>query len=335
MRRMRSLIAALAAVFSVFTVGPARAHEVRPAYLEIRETSPEDYAILWKVPARGEGERFGLALRLPEACANAAPPSERFSGGGYVELSRVRCEGGLPGREVRVDGLASTVTDVLVRVERADGSAQITRLAPDAPAFVVESAPRALEVVRTYLRLGVEHILTGFDHLSFVLGLLLLVDGFGRLLTTVSAFTLAHSVTLTLATLGFVHVPPPPVEAVIALSIVFVAREILLRGEGRPSLARERPWLVAFTFGLLHGIGFAGGLSDAGLPPGHIPLALLWFSVGVEVGHFSFVASVLGVKRITGLFAVEPPAWARPLPAYAIGAVASFWLIQRTATLFS
>jgi hydrogenase/urease accessory protein HupE len=331
---LRRGVAALAALLSALAAGSASAHEVRPAYLEIRELSPEDYAILWKVPARGE-ERLGLDLRLPLACASGAPASTRFAGGGYVELSRVHCAGGLAGRAVAIDGLAATVTDVLVRVERADGSAQITRLAPDAAAFVVESAPRAFEVVGTYLRLGVEHILTGFDHLAFVLGLLLLVDGFGRLLTTVSAFTLAHSMTLTFATLGVVHVPPPPVEAVIALSIVFVAREIVLREQSRPSLARERPWLVAFMFGLLHGLGFAGGLADAGLPAGHIPLALLWFSVGVEIGHFSFIAGVLALARLARVIAGEPAAFARVLPAYAIGAVASFWLIRRTASLFS
>jgi hypothetical protein len=335
MKATKRSLAALGTLYAALAACPATAHEVRPAYLEIHETAPEEYAILWKVPARGGGERFGLELRLPEACANATPASGRFSGGGYVELSRMHCDGGLSGREVRVDGLAGTTTDVLVRFERVDGSEQIARLAPDDPAFVVESTPSALEVVGTYLRLGIEHILTGFDHLAFVLGLLLLVDGVGRLLATVSAFTLAHSVTLSLATLGFFRVPPPPVEAVIALSIVFVAREVLVRGEGRPSLAQTRPWLVAFTFGLLHGLGFASGLNDAGLPAGHIPLALLWFSVGVEVGHFSFVASVLGAKWIARLFVLDPPTWARALPAYAIGAVASFWLIQRTAMLFS
>src|SRR6185436_7420123 len=148
------------------------------------------------------------------------------------------------GRQVHVEGLAATMTDVLVRVERADGSTQIARLTPDRPSFVVEEVPRPLDVVRTYLPLGIEHILTGVDHLLFVLGLLLLVRGFGRLVKTVSAFTVAHSVTLTLATLGFVHVPPAPVEAVIALSIVFVAREIVQPPDGVPSLARRQPWLV-------------------------------------------------------------------------------------------
>ncbi len=199
-----------------------------------------------------------------------------------------------------------------------------------------------MEIVRTYLALGVEHILTGVDHLLFVLGLLLLVRGFAKLVKTVSAFTVAHSVTLALATLGFVHVPSPPVEAVIALSIVFVAKEIL-RSRGRssstqPSLTERQPWLVAFSFGLLHGLGFAGGLSEVGLPEGHIPLALLLFSIGVEVGHFSFIAVVFAfmalgrwmVRRIR-LSPLRPQlfGWLRLLPPYAIGGTAMFWLIER------
>jgi hypothetical protein len=177
--------------------------------------------------------------------------------------------------------------------------------------------------------LGVEHILTGVDHLLFVLGLLLLVRGFGRLVKTISAFTVAHSVTLTLATLGFVRVPPAPVEAVIALSIMFVAREILRATDGVPSLARRQPWLVAFAFGLLHGLGFAGGLSAAGLPADHVPLALLFFSAGVEIGHFAFVATVLAMLIALRRARIAPPAWAHAVPAYAIGGIATFWVIER------
>ena len=264
----------------------AGAHEVRPAYLELRQGAADAYDGLWKIPARGQDQRLGLHLRLPERCRHVVAPRATIAGGAYVEHLQVACAGGLSGGEIVVDGLAATLTDVLVRVERADGSTQIARLTPDRPSFVVEAAPRTMDIVWTYLRFGVEHILTGADHLLFVLGLLLLVDGLGRLVKTISAFTLSHSVTLGLATLGFVHVPSAPVEAVIALSIVFVAREIVGRPGRAPSLAARRPWLVAFAFGLLHGLGFAGGLSAAGLPAGHVPLALLLFSAGVEVGHF-------------------------------------------------
>ena len=248
----------------------------------------------------------------------------------------------MSGGTIRIAGLSATLTDVLVRLERRDGTTQVTRLTPALSSFVVEAVPSRMEIVRTYLVLGIEHILTGVDHLLFVLGLLLLVRGLGRLVKTVSAFTVAHSVTLALATLGFVHVPQPPVEAVIALSIVFVANEIL-RSRGRSpttkaSLAERQPWLVAFSFGLLHGLGFAGGLSEVGLPEGHIPLALLLFSIGVEVGHFGFIAVVLGsislglwIRNRVRLSPLRPQylAMLRLLPPYAIGGTAMFWLIER------
>jgi hypothetical protein len=188
----------------------------------------------------------------------------------------------------------------------------------------VEAAPRRFEVARTYLALGIEHILTGIDHL-------LLVTGFRRLLMTVSAFTLSHTVTLTLATLGFVHAPPAPVEAVIALSILFVAYEVLRKNKNPDGIAQRKPWLVAFTFGLLHGLGFAGGLSAAGLPAGHIPLALAFFSAGVEVGHFSFVATAVLLIVAARKWLDALPAWFSRVPPYAIGSMASYWLIARLA----
>jgi hydrogenase/urease accessory protein HupE len=199
------------------------------------------------------------------------------------------------------------------------------------PSFVVEAMPRRFEVARTYLVLGVEHILTGVDHLLFVSGLLLLVSGTRRLLLTVSAFTLSHTVTLTLATLGFVHVPPAPVEAVIALSILFVAWEVLRKNSNPTGLAQRKPWLVAFTFGLLHGLGFAGGLSAAGLPSAHIPLALGFFSAGVEVGHFSFVGSALLIIAALRRRLSRFPTWSWRIAPYTIGSCASFWLIARLA----
>lgn len=307
------------------------AHEVRPAYLQLRQTSADTYDVFWKVPALGDNMRLGLYVKLPEACSNLARPTGLFSLGAFSEQWSIRCPGGLAGSTIRIEGLTATLTDVLVRVERLDGSAQVTRLASSSPSFIVEAAPRRFEVARTYLVLGIEHILTGTDHLLFVSGLLLLVTGFRRLLMTVSAFTLSHTVTLTLATLGFVHVPPAPVEAVIALSILFVAYEVLRKNENPNGLAQRKPWLVAFTFGLLHGLGFAGGLSAAGLPAGHIPLALAFFSGGVEVGHFSFVATALlsiaaARKQLDTL-----PAWSSRVPPYAIGSMASYWLIARLA----
>jgi hypothetical protein len=307
------------------------AHEIRPAYLQLKQTGAETYDIFWKVPAVSDSMRLSLYVQLPEACSDLAPPRASFANGAYTEQWSVSCIGGLSGSKVRIEGLNATLTDVLVRVERLDGSAQVTRLASSSPSFVVEAAPHRLEVARTYLVLGIEHILTGVDHLLFVSGLLLLVTGFRRLLLTVSAFTLSHTVTLTLATLGFVHVPPAPVEAVIALSIFFVAYEILRKKENPDGLAQRKPWLVAFSFGLLHGLGFAGGLSAAGLPAAHIPLALGFFSAGVEVGHFSFVAVAVLLIAAIRHWTVWLPMWTWRLPAYAIGSVAAYWLIVRLA----
>jgi len=309
----------------------ALAHEIRPAYLELHQTGADKYDVFWKVPAAGDNMRLSLSVRLPESCSNPTATRGFFSAGAYTERWSIRCDGGLAGSAIRIAGLTATLTDVLVRIERLDGSTQVTRLTSSAPSFMVEATPRRFEVARTYLVLGIEHILTGVDHLLFVSGLLLLVTGFQRLLWTISAFTLSHSVTLTLATLGFVHVPQPPVEAVIALSILFVAYEVLRKRENPEGLAQRKPWLVAFSFGLLHGLGFAGGLSAAGLPAGHIPLALGFFSAGVEVGHFSFVAAVLLLIAASRQWMLKVPAWSWRVPPYAIGSVASYWLFTRVA----
>jgi hypothetical protein len=305
------------------------AHEMRPAYLQLRQTGAETYDVFWKVPAVGDNMRLSLNVQLPAACSNLAPPRASFANGAYTEQWSVNCAGGLSGSTVRIDGLSATLTDVLVRIERLDGSAQVARLGSSSPSLVVEAAPHRLEVARTYLLLGIEHILTGVDHLLFVSGLLLLVTGFRRLLLTVSAFTLSHTVTLTLATLGFVHVPPAPVEAVIALSILFVAYEVLRKNANPDGLAQRKPWLVAFSFGLLHGLGFAGGLSAAGLPVAHIPLALGFFSAGVEVGHFSFVGVALILIAAIRQWTIKLPTWSWRLPSYTIGGVAAYWLIVR------
>ncbi|MFL6451130.1 MAG: HupE/UreJ family protein [Bryobacteraceae bacterium] len=307
------------------------AHEMRPAYLQLRQTGADTYDIFWKVPAVGDNLQLSLYVQLPQRCFNLAEPRGFFSGGAYSERWSAKCHGGLPGSTIRIDGLTATLTDVLVRIERLDGSMQMTRLTSSASSFVVEAAPHRIEVARTYVVLGIEHILTGVDHLLFVSGLLLLLSGFKRLVQTVSAFTLSHSATLTLATLGFVHVPPAPVEAVIALSILFVAYEVLRSRENPHGLAQRKPWVVAFTFGLLHGLGFAGGLSAAGLPAGHIPLALAFFSAGVEVGHFSFVTASVLLMTSLRHWVIRLPAWSWRVPPYAIGTTASYWLVERFA----
>jgi hypothetical protein len=243
------------------------------------------------------------------------------------------------GKTVRIDGLSATRTDVIARIERLDGTTQSTRLTPDNPAFVVTSAPSRLDVVTTYLVLGIEHILGGIDHLLFVLGLLFLVGSWRKLVVTVTAFTVAHSITLAAATLGWVHVAQAPVEATIALSVMFVAAEILRSAQGQAGLASRAPWVVAFVFGLLHGFGFAGALREVGLPEKDIPLALLFFNVGVEVGQLLFIAAVVAVlSAVTRLVrrsadAAHGPWHAETLirspVAYLIGTAAAFWVVER------
>jgi hydrogenase/urease accessory protein HupE len=233
---------------------------------------------------------------------------------------------------------------VLARIERLDGTTQTVRLTPDRASFEVTAAPDRLEVAKTYFVLGVEHILSGVDHLLFVLGLLFLVGSWRRLVATVTAFTVAHSITLAAATLGWVHVPQAPVEATIALSVMFVAAEILRDAQGHPGLATRAPWIVAFVFGLLHGFGFAGALQQVGLPEKDIPLALLFFNVGVEVGQLMFIAVVVGVlSLLTRIFrkrgTTEHGPWhseamIRTPVAYLVGSVSAFWVVQRVVAFW-
>ena len=329
-RRLACLVACLA-VAALMPVSDAWAHEVRPAYFEIKQTAPGQFSILWRTPLLS-GMRLPVELKLPDDVQNVKEPIVQELTDSLVERRWIQAgSGGFAGKRIEFVGLQGTITDVLVRIEWLDGSTQVTRVLPSSPSFVVEAAPGRFEVARTYLVLGIEHILTGVDHLLFVSGLLLLVSGIRRLLLTVSAFTLSHTVTLTLATLGCVHVPPAPVEAVIALSILFVAWKVLRKNSNPTGLAQRKPWMVAFSFGLLHGLGFAGGLSAAGLPAAHIPLALGFFSAGVEVGHFSFVGSAVLVIAAFRHKMARLPSWSWRIAPYAIGGCASFWLIARIA----
>jgi len=322
---------AVAAVLLVVAAALASAHEVRPGYLELREEAPTRFVLFWKVPARGEDERLGIRPAFPDGCTVATDATGGRVADAWIQRGVVECARGLEGGTIVIEGLDATGTDVLARVVRADGSTQVARLSPAEPSFLVTPAPGLRGIAAAYLRLGIEHILLGVDHLLFVLALLLLVRGGRRLLMTVTAFTLAHSLTLAAATFGLVHVPQLPVEAVIALSIVFVAAEIVRGQQGRPGLTARRPWIVAFVFGLLHGFGFAGALAEVGLPPQAIPVALLFFNVGVEVGQLAFIAAVLAVWLRLRRLRIAWPAWALRLPAYAIGSVAAYWTIERVS----
>lgn len=332
------------AILSALCCSSVSAHEVRPAYLELRQTAAETYDVLWKVPARGDNMRLGIYVEFPSGTTKVTPPQTTFANDASTERWSVKRPSGLTGEEIQIDGLAATMTDVLVRIENLDHTTQVTRLTPSSPSLVVSAAPGTLEVCRTYLVLGVEHILFGIDHLLFVLTLLILVKGWRKLVGTITAFTVAHSITLAAATLGIVHVPGKPVEATIALSIVFVACEIVHRRSGRTGLTEAWPWVIAFTFGLLHGLGFAGALREVGLPQNAIPLALLFFNIGVELGQLLFIGPVMAVialavhaaekltrSNVAPQFAFK---WCEAISAYAIGGVAMFWVIQRTAAIW-
>jgi hydrogenase/urease accessory protein HupE len=341
---MMKCLFALFAVLGTLVAQPARSDELRPGYLELRQTAPDTYNLLFKIPARGEDLRLAVYLNLPEGTRDVGAPRASFGDGAYVERRTIRRDGGLAGHAVTIEGLSATSTDVLVRVESLAGTLQTERLSPTRTAFVVQAAPDAGEVAVTYLGLGVEHILFGFDHLLFVLALVILVRDWRRVAVTVTAFTIAHSITLAAATLGFVNVPGPPVEATIALSIMLVAVEILHARRGKPSFTARLPWLVAFSFGLLHGFGFAGALAEVGLPQHAIPVALLFFNVGVEVGQLIFVAAVLSLislLRHAASLVLEVALVKRAFDrldgaiAYGIGGMAAYWLIERTTTFFA
>jgi hydrogenase/urease accessory protein HupE len=339
MNRFRFLFAVLVALLAQ----PALSDELRPGYLELRQTTPATYNLLFKIPARGEDLRLAVYVKLPEGTQDVGVPRASFSDGAYVERRSIRRDGGLIGQALSIEGLSATLTDVLVRIESLEGTIRTERLSPTKTSFIIQAVPGSGEVAATYLRLGVEHILFGFDHLLFVLALVVLVREWRRVAVTVTAFTIAHSITLAAATLGFVNVPGPPVEATIALSILLVAVEILNARRGKPSVTARLPWLVAFSFGLLHGFGFAGALAEVGLPQHAIPVALLFFNVGVEVGQLIFVAAVLSLIRLlldAASQLLEPALVQRTFDrldvtvAYAIGIVAAYWLFERTTAFF-
>jgi hydrogenase/urease accessory protein HupE len=332
------------AVLGVLLAQPARSDELRPGYLELRQTSSSTYSLLFKIPARGEDLRLAIYVNLPEGTQDVGIPRASFSDGVYVERRTIRRDGGLIGNAVTIDGLSATSTDVLVRVESLAGAIQTERLSPTKTAFVIQATPGAGEVAATYLCLGVEHILFGFDHLLFVLALVILVREWRRVAVTVTAFTIAHSITLAAATLGFVNIPGPPVEATIALSIMLVSVEILNARRGQPSFTARLPWLVAFSFGLLHGFGFAGALAEVGLPQHAIPVALLFFNVGVEIGQLIFVSAVLSLiwllhyaaSQLLDAALVERAFDRHDVTvAYGIGVVAAYWLVERTTAFFA
>ncbi len=322
-------------VFMLFFVATAvQADEYRPAYLEFEQVSDDEFKMLWKVPAKGRNQRLSLYVSLPADVVHKSEPIGVFIGGAYIERSTISRHGGLAGIEVAINGLQRVSTDVLVRIQRLDGTSETARLNASSTSFVVKGTAQFWGVVNTYLTFGIEHILNGFDHLLFVACLIFIAGSWRRILITVTGFTLAHSITLTLAGLELVQLPIPPIETTIALSIVFLAREIAL--DRRDTLTWRYPIIVSSSFGLLHGFGFASALSDIGLPQTEIPAALLAFNVGVEIGQVVFVAGMLFIfwliTKSLKTFRSDSVKWLniieKPM-AYAVGSVTMLWTVER------
>lgn len=326
---MRSAVALLIALVGLGLAAGSQADVFQPAYLELREIGDDRYEVLWRVPTVGMTQRLPAEVQFPPGTRRLSEPQPFRLGAAWVERFAVEYEGGFVGETISIAGIRGGVTDVIARVERLDGTSQVERLLPAEPTFVVQPPEGRAEIAWAYFVLGVEHILAGIDHLLFVLALLLIVRGGRRIIATITAFTVAHSITLVAATLGWLSVPGPPVEAIIALSIVFVAAEVIHGRQGHPGLTARAPWVVAFSFGLLHGLGFAGALAEVGLPQIAIPIALLMFNVGVEVGQLIFVAAMLVLGGIARRLLGREPEQATVVTAYGIGTIAAFWTIER------
>ncbi len=330
--RRRTVASVLVCVLSATCSAIASAHEVRPGYLELTEREGGQFDVLWRVPLY-RGAPLFIRPILPASTSPETPIASSAANGAEIKRWRVSIDGSLRGETIQIQNLESTVTDVLVRIQFADGGSETLRLTPDAATTTIPTVPSRFLVAQNYIELGVQHILLGIDHLLFVLSLVLLVTGFLRLVETITAFTIAHSISLAAATLGIVNVPSAPVDAIVALSIVFVAGEIIHKGMGRPSLGERYPWAVAFMFGLLHGLGFAGALTALGLPQHAVPIALLFFNVGVEAGQLIFIIGALLFMLVLDRMRISWPQWSYRIPAYAIGGIAMFWCFQRIAAM--
>jgi len=331
-RRVARYVAAALLVL-IAAMPAARAHESRPAYLEIKETAPGQYAVLWRTPMLA-GMRLPLVLKLPDDVRELKKPVVQELTDSLVERRWIDAgPHGLAGKRVEIAGLQFTITDALVRVEQLDGTIVQSIARPSHPWVDIAAVQAWWEVMGTYLVEGFRHILFGADHLLFVLGLMLIVANGWMLVKTITAFTIAHSITLAVATLGYAQAPALPLNAAIALSILFLGPEIVRVWRGETSFTIRHPWVVAFAFGLLHGFGFATAMTSAGLPREDLPLALLSFNLGVELGQLAFVALILALGHSFRALEVRWPRWVEALPGYAVGTLGAFWTIQRVALL--
>ena len=327
------LTAALLLLHCLIPITALHAHEIRPALLNITEQKPGWFEVTWKVPMRG-GSSLAIKPVFPSSLVPYGPPSSHTVPGANIQYATYQIqEGSLAGETITIDGLTALQIDVMVKIKFADGSSHSTILRPSAPSFEVPSPETKAKIAWIYLRLGVEHILQGIDHLLFVLGLLLIVGSRYTLIKTITAFTIAHSITLAIATLGYASAPVQPLNAAIALSILFLGPEIVRVWRGQTSFTIRHPWVVAFAFGLLHGFGFASGLTTIGLARAEIPVALLLFNVGVEIGQLFFVLIIVLLERSFRILEIRWPRWAQAMPAYTVGGLGAFWTIQRVAIM--
>jgi hydrogenase/urease accessory protein HupE len=330
---MRWLILALPFFCAVFPPLKASAHALDPGYLELAALGQSQWRVTWRVP-NVSGHPMPIEAQLPDNCSNGDPPAPVFDGRAWTTGWVTTCPDGLIGGQIAIAGLDRTRTETLVRYELVPGETRVQRLTASETSFTVPPDAGTFDILASYIALGVTHILEGFDHLLFVFALLLLIRDRARLFWAITAFTIAHSMTLAAATLGWLRVAPPPVEAVIALSIVFLAYELTLPPERRDPLAVNFPWIVSFAFGLIHGLGFAGALREIGLPEGDIPLALFAFNVGVELGQLLFIAVVLAlglaIRHLYPQIGQRAVSLTRAT-SYAIGSIAAFWVVERIA----
>jgi hypothetical protein len=329
--RLLSFLGVLALLLTA--AAPVGAHEVRPGLLHLNEVAPDRFETLWRVPARGQLV-LSINPRYPETCARIGLETVKEDGVRSEKQGEILCDGGLAGAAIEFEGLSRLRTDVLLRADYIGGGSETHRATPADPSVTLLGKKSLLQVAASYTVLGMEHILLGLDHLLFVAALLLLVRGWRALIGTITAFTLAHSLTLAAASLKILSVPSGLIEAFIALSIVFVAAEALHKMRGRESITTKRPWLIAFAFGLLHGFGFAGALAEVGLPSEAIPTALLFFNIGVELGQLIFVAALVLLAKALRAFTSASLAPLRVASSYAIGTAAGYWTVERVLILW-
>ena len=306
------------------------ADEIKLSYLEIKEIKSQHYSVLLKLASKDD-QKLPIKMLMPKECSLTLAKTSHLLNSTYLDRWHIKCNEGLADKTLYIEGLQGTGTDLLLRLELLSGVSHSKLLSPSKSFYHVPKDASSWQIVQTYVWLGITHILLGFDHLLFVFALLLIVKNMRRLLWTITAFTLAHSLTMVVATLGIVNLPQAPVEAIIALSILFLAMEIIHEKQGKIGLTSRYPWIIAFIFGLLHGFGFAGALAEIGLPQQAITLALVFFNIGVELGQLMFVATIVFIVLI--LQRLTNPALLNKLQTtvvYMIGGVSAFWLIERT-----